>query len=370
MKPDLQQSLDSDYPDSPVTYPAAYPRRTSRATPISSLERWLLRKLIRDIGDPPLRIVLWDGEELFRTSPAPRSGVIIHGRGALHRLLGKPSVNFCQEYCSGDIEIEGELLTFLELFHEARQPLPPGSGPYRRGRLERWRRLRGNSPAVSRDNIHHHYDLGNDFYRLWLDREMQYTCAYFPDPAMSLEAAQIAKVDHICRKLQLQPGETVVEAGCGWGGTALHMARRYGVRVRAFNISREQLTFARERAAREGLADRVAFLEDDYRNISGRCDAFVSVGMLEHVGKEHFHEFGDVIDRVLAPGGRGLIHSIGQKQPEPLNPWIEKHLPRRLSAHPARDAGDPRTVGLRRRRCGKPAPALCPDAGPLAGALQ
>ena len=132
--------------------------------------------------------------------------------------------------------------------------------------------------------MQHHYDLGNKFYELWLDRELVYTCAYFPDRTMPLEEAQRAKLDLVCRKLRLKPGETVCEAGCGWGALALHMARHYGVRVTAFNVSREQLDYARSRAAREGLTHRVEFVDDDYRNAAGTFDAFVSVGMLEHVG--------------------------------------------------------------------------------------
>ncbi len=132
---------------------------------------------------------------------------------------------------------------------------------------------------------------------------MAYTCAYYPTPAATLDEAQVAKMDHVCRKLRLKPGETVVEAGCGWGTLALHMARRYGVRVRAFNISREQIMYAREHAQRAGLGGQVEYVEDDYRNISGQYDAFVSVGMLEHVG-------------------RGELSGAGQcRPPRPGRPW-------------------------------------------------
>src|SRR5205823_5879052 len=142
------------------------------------------------------------------------------------------------------------------------------------------------------------------------DREMVYTCAYFPAPDSSLEDAQIAKMDLVCRKLELRAGERVVEAGCGWGSLALHMARHYGVSVRAFNLSTEQIAFARERADEDGLSDRVEFVEDDYRNMTGTYDVFVSVGMLEHVGTAHYPTLGCVIDRSLAPDGRGLLHFI------------------------------------------------------------
>jgi cyclopropane-fatty-acyl-phospholipid synthase len=184
-----------------------------------------------------------------------------------------------------------------------------------------------NSLRTARRNVHHHYDLGNEFYARWLDREMVYTCAYFADPSMSLEAAQRSKLDLVCRKLRLRPGETVLEAGCGWGALALHMAREYGVRVRAFNVSKEQLEYARERAARERLTGRVEFIDEDYRNVTGVYDAFVSVGMLEHIGIRHLRSLGKVLRRTLKrDGGRGLLHFIGRDVRRPLNSWIRRRI--------------------------------------------
>ena len=155
---------------------------------------------------------------------------------------------------------------------------------------------------------------------------MLYTCAYFPSAEATLEEAQVAKMDLICRKLWLRRGESVVEAGCGWGALALHMARRYGVSVKAYNVSREQVAHARQRACAEGLDAQVEFIEDDYRSIRGQFDVFVSVGMLEHVGLNHSQELGRVIDRSLRPAGRGLIHSIGRDMPMPINAWIERRI--------------------------------------------
>jgi cyclopropane-fatty-acyl-phospholipid synthase len=192
--------------------------------------------------------------------------------------------------------------------------------------VERFRRRRSNTLAGSRENIHHHYDLSNEFYQLWLDRQLTYTCAYFTAPDLSLEEAQVAKMEHVCRKLRLQPEENVVEAGCGWGSLALHMAARYRVNVKAFNISREQMDFAKHRARALGIESRVEFIEDDYRNISGRFDAFVSVGMLEHVGHANYDELGRIIDRCLKSDGRGLMHSIGLVRPARLNAWIERRI--------------------------------------------
>src|SRR3989304_1660314 len=129
-------------------------------------------------------------------------------------------------------------------------------GGLRQALLNWVNRPRPNSMLHARENIHHHYDIGNDFYRLWLDEQMVYTCAYFPNTAAPLEQAQIAKMDYVCRKLDLRPGDRVVEAGCGWGASALHMAKHYGAEVRAYNIAKEQLAYARGRARRAGLDTR------------------------------------------------------------------------------------------------------------------
>jgi cyclopropane-fatty-acyl-phospholipid synthase len=218
---------------------------------------------------------------------------------------------------SGAIEIQGDLVSLLEAIYRA---LP------KRGHRPWWLWQRSNDTNAARENVHRHYDLGNDFYRLWLDRDMVYTCAYFPTPDAGLEEAQVAKMDLVCRKLGLRRGERVIEAGCGWGSLALFMAKHYGVTVRAFNISAEQIGFARARAREAGLAHRVEFVQDDYRSARGACDVFVSVGMLEHVGAPDFPTFGRVLHRTLTADGRGLLHFIGRNQPAPLNPWIRKRI--------------------------------------------
>jgi cyclopropane-fatty-acyl-phospholipid synthase len=247
-------------------------------------------------------------------------------RAALWQVVRNPSLHFGDLYSAGRIDVDGDLVTFLERTYAA---LEAG----RSANDSVWWRLwsdptpHSSSLAAAYDNIHQHYDLGNDFYAAWLDRDaMQYTCAYFPVPGMTLEAAQRAKMDHVCRKLQLRPGQRVFEAGCGWGGFTLHMAREYGVQVRAWNISREQIRYATERARSEGMEKRVSFIEDDYRNMRGECDVFVSVGMLEHVGPENYATLGETIDRCLAPHGFGLIHTIGRNRPEPMNGWIERRI--------------------------------------------
>ncbi len=289
------------------------------------IEKALIRRLLAHLGDPPISMAMGNGVELSSPSGKSTGTIVIRDRKTLARLFFHPELHFGDAYTDGRIDVEGDLVRVLETVFRCM------TKPGRESRFGRYAeriryRPRANSARGSRHNIHHHYDIGNDFYRLWLDERMQYTCAYFPSPAASLETAQIAKMDHVCRKLRLRPGETVVEAGCGWGGLALHMAKHYGVRVRAYNISREQIKSARERAAAEGLDRSVEFVEDDYRNIRGAYDVFVSVGMLEHVGARYYRGLGRVIRRSLTEHGRGLIHSIGRNSARPMNPWLERRI--------------------------------------------
>jgi cyclopropane-fatty-acyl-phospholipid synthase len=298
-----------------------FPVRTfsSEVAPLAStsLDRWALGRIRRSVASAPIRFVLWDGFELLPDSGAPIATIVLKNRGALFGWLADAELNFGEAYMFGAVDIRGDLVALLQAVYRA---LPPGA------RRPWWLWQRSNGVRAARENVHGHYDLGNDFYRLWLDREMVYTCAYFPTPEVTLDYAQIAKMDLVCRKLRLQPGDRVIEAGCGWGALALFMAKHYGVTVRAFNLSSEQIAYARDRAAQQGLTGRVQFVEDDYRNIRGACDAFVSVGMLEHVGLPDFPTLGRVINRSLDQHGRGLLHFIGRNQPAPLTPWIKKRI--------------------------------------------
>ena len=279
------------------------------------VDRWALRRIQQSVGDAPIGFTLWDERPLTPAGRPPVATIHIRNRSALLRWLWDPELNFGEAYMFGAIEVTGDLVALLREIYRA---IPDAQ--------RRWRLRRSNSLERSKENVHRHYDLGNDFYRLWLDREMVYTCAYFPNADASLEEAQIAKMDRVCRKLQLQRDDQVIEAGSGWGALAIFMACRYGAQVKSFNVSAEQVAYARERARALGLNGRVEFIEDDYRNVSGGCDAFVSVGMLEHVGRSHYDALGGVIARTLSPNGRGLLHFIGRDRYIPLNPWIDRRI--------------------------------------------
>jgi cyclopropane-fatty-acyl-phospholipid synthase len=293
------------------------PASSSPIAPATStrLDRWALARIQGTVKSAPIQFMLWDGFELPPAAP-PVATILFKNRPALLGWVWDPELNFGEAYMSGAVEIRGDLVRLLEEIYRA----------FGSSRRPWWLWQKSNDARAARENVHHHYDLGNDFYRLWLDREMVYTCAYFATPDATLERAQLAKMDLVCRKLQLKPGERVIEAGCGWGSFALFMARSYGVKVRAFNVSAEQIAHARNRAKEDGLADRVEFIEDDYRHVSGDYDVFVSIGMLEHVGMPDYPTLGRVIDRSLTDRGRGLLHFIGRNQAVPLNPWIRKRI--------------------------------------------
>lgn len=297
---------------------------------VTETEKWLLSRLLDAVGNPAIAVELWDGQRIEPPGADRPLGhcVRLHDRGALYRLLYKPNRTFGELYSAGRLSVDGDLVETLEIVYAEMARADRSAGPGRRF-AERLlaKRARPNTLTGSRQNIHAHYDLGNDFYELWLDRDYtQYTCAYYPTPAATLEQAQAAKLELVCRKLDLKPGDTVVEAGSGWGGLARYLARHYGVRVRSYNISAEQVAYAQARARREGFGDEVTYIEDDYRNVQGTFDVFVSVGMLEHVGVANYGVLGQTIDRCLKDDGRGLIHSIGQDVSRPLNEWIETYI--------------------------------------------
>jgi len=325
----LQDLINDDEHDETHVNPC---RQSSRIKPplfhgnVTAMDRWIALKMMEVVGNPPVVLKLWDGVEISPPCDDPIAVITYCDRNAMFKTIINPELHWGDIYCTGQLEFEGDLAGFMHIIYSNLRKKGKGNLLAKTIKWLGYRRI-SNTHKKAEENIHHHYDIGNDFYRLWLDtEEMQYTCAYYPKTDMGLEEAQIAKLHHVCRKLQLKPGDTVVEAGSGWGGLARFMARHYGVRVTAYNISKQQVDYACQRTQQEGLEDRVEYVLDDYRNIHGEYDVFVSVGMLEHVGKADYPILGKVINRCLKPGGRGLIHTIGRKTERPMNGWIERRI--------------------------------------------
>jgi cyclopropane-fatty-acyl-phospholipid synthase len=260
----------------------------------------------------------------------PKSTVRLHDPGLYRRLALYPTLHVGRAYVDGTLTIEeGQLSDFLHVVLLNEQLASNGRMGEIKRRLDEAARFTAviNRPRRARRNVHHHYDHQADFYRLFLDEDMQYSCAYFDREGISLEEAQEAKKRHIAAKLDIQPDHRVLDIGCGFGGMALFLARNYGVHVTGITLSTEQHKIARERAAKQGLSRLVDFQLVDYRHLKGTFDRIVSVGMFEHVGKPHFRRFFARLNTLLADDGVALLHTIGRYQPpSPINVWIRQNI--------------------------------------------
>ncbi len=253
--------------------------------------------------------------------------------GAMLRIMRRPTLAIGECYTDGSLSFEqGDIYAFLDLIGRnfAHDPARrPRYGWSRRAWFGLQRRLAHlNDTRAARRNVAHHYDLSTELYRRFLDADMQYSCAYFARPDMTLEEAQAAKKAHIAAKLLLRPGLSVLDIGCGWGGLALTLAHiAEGVRVQGITLSDEQLAVARGRAEAAGLAERVRFDLTDYRELQGAFDRIVSVGMFEHVGRPQFQTYFDRIAALLAEDGVAVVHAIGRRsEPGVTNPWMSKYI--------------------------------------------
>lgn len=324
---------------------------------------------------PPLRVRAWDGSE---AGPAAGPVLVVAHRRALHRLLWHPGeLGLARAWVAGEISVDGDLYQALDLLaehiwdraeqgptgglrggvaqiREAGSALARFRDPAARALLREFVALagpglpprppreeaaprRGLRHTLRRDRaaISHHYDVGNDFYERVLGPSMVYSCAYWEGPQPTLEDAQAAKLDLVCRKLDLKPGMRLLDVGCGWGSMALHAARDYGVQVLGITLSGEQAAYARKRAADAGLSDRVEIRVQDYRELDPRTegpfDAISSIGMAEHVGEVRYREYADRLHALLREGGRLLNHQIARRPRRDergyhVDPFIDRYV--------------------------------------------
>ena len=272
------------------------------------LETQVVRYLesLRQRRPLPVTIALWDGTEVA-LGDQRKVGIRLRSTSAARYLL-KPSLDALGEgYVEGHLDVDGRIRDILEVAEQLARDADDRQG---KGRLPAW--ISRHTRRSDRAAIEYHYDVSNDFYALWLDPNMVYSCAYFDSPERDLASAQVAKLDHICRKLRLAPGDTLLDIGCGWGAMAIHAAKHYGVKAVGITLSTNQHALATERVRAAGLSDRVEIRLQDYRDVPGDgvFDKISSIGMFEHVGLKHLAAYFATVRRLLKPGGVAMNHGI------------------------------------------------------------
>ncbi|GAB4380930.1 MAG: cyclopropane-fatty-acyl-phospholipid synthase family protein [Calditrichia bacterium] len=274
--------------------------------------------------DCSFAIEFWDGDSI-RFGEAPEVTLQIKSKSAARAIIGEGFLGFGEAYMADQVEVQGNLQELLRLGLSVR---------FDEIKLSLWKRfllllsyLRYRDTLKrSPKNIAHHYNLGNQFYAQYLDETMTYSCAYFENPEDSLHQAQLNKYEHVCRKLLLKPGESLLDIGCGWGGMLIYAAQKYGIYGVGNTLSKPQVEYARQKIKEAGLEDRIKILHKDYRELEGRFDKVVSIGMFEHVGKAFIPQFVKKVAALLKEKGLGLLHTIGKDYPSPGDPWTLKYI--------------------------------------------
>lgn len=285
--------------------------------------------LFQQVRGGSFNVVYADGRIEHYGDGAPQFTVRLRNEDSFNLWYDDLSMSFGEAYMDGWVEVEGDLADLVSL--AIRSGLMPTNGTAQglaATALRAAARIR--SLKRQKEDIAHHYDLGNDFFRLWLDESLTYSCGYFRSTSDTLERAQQQKVDHSLRKLRLQPGETLLDVGCGWGGLVMRASERFGIQVLGVTLSNEQYVGVMTAITSRGLADKAGVRLVDYGTLAreGRqFDKIVSIGMIEHVGKGHLAEFVRDVETMLRPGGLALLHTItGVKYGRPSNPWVEKYI--------------------------------------------
>jgi len=297
-----------------------------------SLGNTLLDKVMtRFVSKGALTVFLPDGSSsTYGPGGEPSATIRINDPKLPMQLVKNPELIAGEAYMDGRLEmVDCTIRDFLTVFANNRDGLR--KGPLRskvkawQKKIRRWHQR--NPRAASSENVKAHYDISNELYRMFLDEDMQYSCAYWPSTDITLEEAQLAKKRHIAAKLKLKPGQRVLDIGCGWGGMAIHLAKEHGVNVVGVTLSTQQHALGVQRAKDAGVADLVDIRLQDYRDVEGPFDRIVSVGMFEHVGIGHFAEYFNAIRELLTDDGVALVHSIGRKGgPSTTGAWIRKYI--------------------------------------------
>jgi len=277
------------------------------------------------------KIELWEeGKGVLIGKGAPQFTIKFQDPKAFEALLADPGLGFGENYMKGLIQVEGDLDALLKLFYF--YDLSGKLSVKQKAKIG-WINIKqkfGQGLKQTKKDVQYHYDKGNDFYKLWLDKGLNYSCAFFKSEDDDLETAQLNKIHHILNKLRLKSGQRLLDIGCGWGSLVIEAAKKYGVLAVGLTLSKQQYELANERIKEEGLQGRVEVRLEDYRETSqkekGIYDRIVSVGMFEHVGRENIPIFFEETKKLLKDKGIMVLHTIGRMQPEELDTWLKKYI--------------------------------------------
>ena len=294
------------------------------------LTKKILDAVFKRIVGQKFEIEYWDGEtKIFNPELKSESAfkIIFAEKLSLNKIRKSPQLKLAEAYMDQKINFEGDIKKLIETAGENVFELIDEIEKYKIDKVIDFQT--SDSPAEEEEGVREHYDIGNDFFKLWQDDTMTYSCAYFKNEDDELKKAQLQKIDHILNKLNLKAGESLLDIGCGWGSLALRAAGKHGAEVMGITLSKEQEIEAKKRAAEAGLADKIEIRRQDYRDLAEgnkQFDKVVSVGMFEHVGKENIPIYFEAVDKLLKNRGLSLLHSITHLTEKPVHPWLQKYI--------------------------------------------
>ena len=285
-------------------------------------DKLFYKTLLKSMFSDPYEIRFWDGDEEKYGEGESKFKIILNEPIPKGDIINNPSIALGEGYMTKKLEVEGSVQSVIESLYNNKESFLKKSAKYQ----HLIKKIK-NSIKRSKDNIEFHYDIGNDFYKLWLDGTMSYSCGYFKNDTDSLYQAQINKINHILKKLNLKEGQTLLDIGCGWGELIITAAKQYKVKAVGITLSEEQFEKANERIKSEGLEDLVQVKLEDYRQLKNLSfDRIVSIGMLEHVGLDNLSEYFHVVNSLLNDKGLSLVHCITGINEGGTNTWIDKYI--------------------------------------------